>query len=215
MPRATAASTMEPVLGPRRSSSSNSRRSATALSASKLPWPSAACTSCWASSKALRPTASSLYSTTTWYTPASVVAVVRANVTGQPAWACSARAAVCSTWASEMSVSPPSGCSTPMAGNKARRRSSKPAILPMARSVSLQVTTASMAMWRLQRLGPRRARVRVTSMEILSLCSVSAPCARVSSRATKGGLRPLSARSACSRWRGGCWRAPVARARRS
>ena len=205
---------MEPVLGPRRSSSSSSRRSATALSASKLPLPKAAWMSCCASSNALRPTASSLYSTTTWYTPGSVVAVVRAKVTGQPAWACRARAAVCSTCASEMSLSPPSGCSTPMAGNRARRRSSKPAILPMARSVSVQVTTASMAMWRLQRLGPRRARVRVTSMEILSFCSVSAPCAGVSSRAARWCWL-LRACSACSRPRGECQRGPAARARRS
>jgi hypothetical protein len=39
MPRATAASTMEPVEGPRRSSSSSSRSSATALSASKAVVP--------------------------------------------------------------------------------------------------------------------------------------------------------------------------------
>src|SRR5574341_2257787 len=126
----------------------------------------------WASSKAWRPTASSLYSTTTWYTPASVVAVVRAKVTGQPAWACSASAAVCSTWASETSPLPPSGCSMPMAGNRARSRASKPAIRAMARSDSAQATTASMAMWRLQRLGPRRARVRDTSMEV-SFCGPS------------------------------------------
>src|SRR3990167_796953 len=169
MPRATAASTMAPVLGPRRSSSSSSRRLAMAASASKLPWPRAASMSCWASLKAWRPTASSLYCTTTRYTPGSMVGVVRAKVTGQPAWACRASAAVCRTWASDRSVSPPSGFSTPMAGNSARSRASKPSICAMARSDSAQATTASMARWRLQRLGPRRALMRDTSM-VLSFC---------------------------------------------
>ncbi len=42
---------------------------------------------------ARRPTASSVYSTTTWKVSASTVACVRLKVTGQPAWACSAKAA--------------------------------------------------------------------------------------------------------------------------
>ena len=65
MPRAMAASTMEPVLGPRRTSSSVSRSLASVASASNSPSSSAARTSWQAASKAMRPTSSSLYSTTT------------------------------------------------------------------------------------------------------------------------------------------------------
>ena len=85
MPRAVAALTMEPVLGPRRTSSSSSRRRLRASGRSKGVSSSAARTSCWASSIARRPTSSSLYSTTTWNTPGSIVVEVRPNVTGQPA----------------------------------------------------------------------------------------------------------------------------------
>ena len=42
---------------------------------------------------ASRPTASSVYSTTTWKTPGSRVATERLKATGQPAWACRPRAA--------------------------------------------------------------------------------------------------------------------------
>ena len=66
MPRATAASTMEPVEGPMRSSSSSSRSWATTLSASKGVSARADCSSSPACSMARRPTASSVYSTTTW-----------------------------------------------------------------------------------------------------------------------------------------------------
>jgi len=54
-----------------------------------------------ASLNARWPTSSSLYSTTTRYTPASVVTVVRLKVTGQPACACSPSAAHSSACAIE------------------------------------------------------------------------------------------------------------------
>ena len=65
MPRATAASTMDPVEGPRRTSSSRSRSSLSAARRSKSVPPWAAWQSWQASSNARRPTASSLYCTTT------------------------------------------------------------------------------------------------------------------------------------------------------
>ncbi|MNT16705.1 hypothetical protein D3C72_1518210 [compost metagenome] len=97
MPRATAASTMAPVEGPMRSSSSNSRNWAIVASASKAVSFSAAWISASAFSMASLPTASSVYSTTTWNVPCSTVSCVRLKVTGQPAWACSDRAARSST----------------------------------------------------------------------------------------------------------------------
>ena len=66
MPRLQAASTMEPVEGPRRMSSSVSRSALTAASASKAAPDCAALISSTAFSNAARPTSSSLYSTTTW-----------------------------------------------------------------------------------------------------------------------------------------------------
>ena len=126
MPRATAASTMAPVDGPMRSSSSSSRSRATTAAASNGVSSSAARTSASACSMACRPTASSVYSTTTWLVPGSTVSCVRLKVTGQPACACSDRAATSSTWASDRRWSAPWGCSAPILGKRARRRSSKP-----------------------------------------------------------------------------------------
>jgi hypothetical protein len=87
--------------------------------------------------------------------------VVRLKVTGQPAWACSARAAASSTWASER-WSRLRLQRTPMAGNSARRRASKPACAHGA-ARALQARWPRWR-WRLQRLGPRKARMRVISM---------------------------------------------------
>src|SRR6218665_884910 len=53
MPRASAASTIAPVLGPSRSSASSSRKAATASAASKRPRPAAAPLSCSALAKTL------------------------------------------------------------------------------------------------------------------------------------------------------------------
>jgi hypothetical protein len=58
-----------------------------------------------------------------------------------------------------------SGASGPWFGKRARRRASKPGRAPMAHSGPSQETMASMAVWRLHRLGPRRARMRETSMK--------------------------------------------------
>ena len=66
MPRATAALTMAPVLGPRRTSSSRSRNSFRAPVESNGVSASAGVDQRSASSIARRPTASSVYSTTTW-----------------------------------------------------------------------------------------------------------------------------------------------------
>ncbi|MNT45297.1 hypothetical protein D3C72_1818740 [compost metagenome] len=99
MLRATAAFTMEPVLGPRRTSSSSSRRRLSASAKSNGVASSAARTSACAGSIARLPTSSSLYSTATWNTPGSIVDEVRPNVTGQPACACIVSATICKTWA--------------------------------------------------------------------------------------------------------------------
>jgi hypothetical protein len=49
-------------------------------------------------------------------------------------------------------------------GKRSRRRFSKPGRWSMLHSTSVQQTIASIAVCRLQRLGPRRARIRDTSM---------------------------------------------------
>jgi hypothetical protein len=76
--RATAACTIEPVLGPRRTSSSSSRNWCSAPARSNGASSSAARHSCCASSSARRPTASSEYSTTTWKMPCSSVGALAA-----------------------------------------------------------------------------------------------------------------------------------------
>jgi hypothetical protein len=50
------------------------------------------------------------------------------------------------------------------AGKSARTRGSKPGRPAMLHSTAVQATMASSAVWRLQRLGPRRARMRDTSI---------------------------------------------------
>ena len=70
--------------------------------------------------------------------PGSTVAVVRLKVTGQPAWACSASAASSSTCASDSGPRVPMGAGSPMAGNSARSRGSKPGSRSMAHSSALQ-----------------------------------------------------------------------------
>ena len=179
MPRATAASTMAPVEGPMRSSSSSSRSWGITASASNGVSASAACTSLSACSMACRPTASSVYSTTTWYVPSSTVAWLRLKVTGQPASACSDSAAASSTSASDTGWPAPSGRSAPMRGKRARRRSSKPGSRLMSRSAASHCTMASTAVLRVQMLGPRRARIRVICMG----CSFSKFHAKLASKA--------------------------------
>ena len=168
MPRARAALTSEPVEGPTRSSSSSSCRAWMAALASKAVSFSAAWISSSASAMARLPTASSVYSTTTWKVPVSTVAWVRLKVTWQPAWACRARPAASSTWARDRVLSMPWACRLPMAGKRARSLSSKPAMRVKSASSGVQCTTHSIAVLRLQRLGPRRARVREISMVCLS-----------------------------------------------
>ena len=128
--------------------------------------------SCSASVSASRPTASSEYSTTTWKTQRSTVCVTRVNVTGQPACACRPSAAKARTWATEMSPWWPVRRIGPMFGKRARRRASKPGSSHSAHSASLQWTTASIAVLRLHRLGPRKARTRVMSIEMASWLDV-------------------------------------------
>ncbi len=166
--RATAACTIEPVLGPKRTSSSRSRNCVSAPHRSNGVSSSAARHSASASASAKRPTASSVYSTTTWKMPGSRVCVVRLNVTGQPACACNPSAASSSTCAIGILSSWPVGCSALISGKRARKRTSKPEKLPIQCSASLQLTTASIAVWWLQRLGPRNARMRDTSINQLS-----------------------------------------------
>jgi hypothetical protein len=212
MPRATAASTMAPVLGPRRSSSSSSRRSATAASASKLPLPRRPVDELLRIFKRLA--AHGFFAVFHDHLVHAGVCggVVRAKVTGQPAWACRASAAVCSTWASEMSLSPPSGCSTPMAGNRARRRSSKPSILPMARfgfgtgHHGLDGHVAAPEVGATQ--GPGAGYIHGNSLFLFRQCAVRW-------RRAARWCWLLRACSACSRPQGECQRGPAARARRS
>src|SRR5574343_1662083 len=169
MPRATAAATMAPVEGPRRMSSSRSRNSLSVPSRSKGVSSSAARHNCSARSKARRATSSSEYSTTTWKTPVSTVCVVRLKVTGQPAWACRPRAQNSRAWATETVSRWSDGSRSPSSGKGSRRRASKPGRSAMATSAPSQRTMAWMAVWRLHRLGPRRARMRETSMTRCSL----------------------------------------------
>ena len=88
--------------------------------------------------------------------PGSTVSVVRLKVTGQPVCACSARAAASSALASERPISP-------MAGKRAQRGFKAGALVNGA-FCRVHDTMASMAVCRLHRLGPRRARMRETSI---------------------------------------------------
>jgi hypothetical protein len=94
----------------------------------------------------------------------SVVCAVRLKVTGQPACACRPSAANSSAWAIDTASSCPSGRSMSSSGKRSRKRFSKPACVDVALSPSCAMTIASIAVCRLQRLGPRRARIRETSM---------------------------------------------------
>ena len=76
----------------------------------------------------------------------------------------SASAADSSTCASDTGPVKPPGRSAPIAGKRARTRGSKSGIPAIAHSSGGQETTASMAVRRVQRLGPRSARMRETSM---------------------------------------------------
>src|SRR5574343_883019 len=101
--------------------------------------------------------------------PASTVCVVRLKVTGQPAWACRPRAQNSRAWATETDSRWSDGIRSPSSGKRSRRRASKPGRSAMATSAPSQRTMAWMAVWRLHRLGPRRARMRETSMTRCSL----------------------------------------------
>ena len=163
MPRAVAALTMEPVLGPRRTSSSSSRRRLRASGRSKGVSSSAARTSCWASSIARRPTSSSLYSTTTWNTPGSIVVEVRPNVTGQPAWACMVSETICSTWAMETAPWWPSGAAGRSAAGGAQPRLEVGEVVDGALGVGAGHDGLDRRVLAPQ-IGPRSARMRETSM---------------------------------------------------
>ena len=198
MPRAVAALTMEPVLGPRRTSSSSSRRRLRASGRSKGVSSSAARTSCWASSIARRPTSSSLYSTTTWNTPGSIVVEVRPNVTGQPAWACMVSETICSTWAMETAPWWPSGRSRPVCGRRARSRASKSGRLSMEHSASAQDTMASIAVFLLHRLG--RAALGCGKLPWQVFLSVWLRRAPI--RARRGGVSVAGSSGGPDRWWG-------------
>ncbi|MPN28735.1 hypothetical protein SDC9_176180 [bioreactor metagenome] len=157
--------------GPRRSSSSTSRNWARAPARSNGVSSRAARHRLSARSKASRPTASLVYSTTTWNTPASRVAAVRLKVTGHPASACSPRAAASRAWARESCSAWLVDCREPISGKRARKRASNSPRPAREHSASLQVTMASIAVCRLHRLGPRRARIRDTSMNTFSCCT--------------------------------------------
>src|SRR5574343_1607346 len=101
--------------------------------------------------------------------PASTVCVVRLKVTGQPAWACRPRAQNSSAWAIDTVSRWSDGIRSPSSGKRSRRRASKPDRSAMATSAPSQRTMAWMAVWRLHKLGPRRARMRETSMTRCSL----------------------------------------------
>ena len=122
MPRATAASTMEPVLGPRRSSSSSSR--SWAIAASAVEGVSSSGRGGDQRAAPARAPGGRPLPRCTRPRPgrrrARACAAVRLKVTGQPAWACSASAASSSTWASDTGPAWPVGRSAPMAGNSAR-----------------------------------------------------------------------------------------------
>src|SRR5574343_103655 len=96
--------------------------------------------------------------------PASTVCVVRLKVTGQPAWACRPRAQNSRAWAIETVSRWSDGIRSPSSGKRSRRRVSKPGSSEMATSAPSQVTMAWIAVWRLHKLGPRKARMRETSM---------------------------------------------------
>ncbi len=164
MPRATAALTMAPVDGPMRMSSSSSRSSASTASTSNGCGSGArtAAISRSAAANAARPTASSVYSTTTWKVPGSTVSVQRAKLTGQPACACKASATRLSACANDRpSVERGQGSSW---GKRSRRAASNSGWSSRVSSLGSQRTMASMAVWRVQRLGPRSARMREMSM---------------------------------------------------
>ena len=166
MPRVTAALTMEPVLGPRRTSSSSSRSRPSARRMSKGSSSIAAWHSAAARSSASRPTGSSVYCTTTWNTPGSGVAIVWPNATGQPAAACRPSATASSAWAIEIGSLCPNGRKGLTSGNRARSRVTNSGTWSRSLSRTEQAAMDSMAVWRLHKLGPRRARMRDTSILI-------------------------------------------------
>ena len=144
MPLSTAASTMEPVEGPNRTSSSKSRSSASAWLRSKADCDSTAWHSFSAQSRASRPTASSVYWTTTWKTPSSSVAVVRLKVTGQPAWFCKLRVIFSRAWAMLAGCPGRVPSRGPTAGKMRRNFFSKSLPGNISRSSGAQRTMASM-----------------------------------------------------------------------
>ena len=129
MPRATAALTMEPVLGPRRIVFVELAQLAATAASRRTR-----CRSAAAAISALRQferQAADLSPRCTRPRPgrrrARPCAVVRLKVTGQPACACSASAAVSSTCASGSGPSCRSGAARRSSGSSARSRGSKPA----------------------------------------------------------------------------------------
>ena len=169
MPRTKAASTMELVDGPKRMSSSKALSWDRAASMSNAVLSHAAWHRPCAKERAKRPTSSSVYSTTTWYMPASGVRVVRLNVTGQPAAICMCKVASSMAWAMLKTAPCWVVRNWPKPGNRWRKRCSKSGTLERSHSWPWHWTMASMAVWRVHRLGPRRARMREMSIRLSSL----------------------------------------------
>ena len=166
MPRATAASTMEPVLGPRRTSSSSSRSAASAAARSKRRVVAGRRrhSSC---GQLEREAADGFLAVLDHH-------LVDAGLDGGRGAAEGDRAAGLGLQRQRGQLQHMgqrhrrrrgrSAQRRRCAGSSARSRASKPGSRPMAHSASVQVTIASMAVWRLHRLGPRRARMRETSI---------------------------------------------------
>ena len=92
-------------------------------------------------------------------------AAVRLKVTGQPAQACRPRAASSSAWATEMGPWGRRPRGSPFRETGCAGAARNPGISSMLHVVVGAGTMASIAVCRLHRLGPRSARMRETSMD--------------------------------------------------
>jgi len=167
MPRATAASTMQRVLGPKRTSSSNARKRDSASCRSKSVRCRADSTQCMGQLQC-QP-ANGLFAVLHHHLVD--LGIHRGRGATERDWAATLCLQAQGAQLQHACHRDAVGVALRLQGAERRKalrsRASRPGTRSMASSSSLQVTTAWMAVWWLQRLGPRNARIRVTSMGVL------------------------------------------------